>query len=92
MVSSATTQEENKESECLCQNVAHANLMYITGGLEESQPDRQGYDHALVVICACTDAIQDDPINAVTYRERALAFVFLGSAKNLARVSLRPCR
>ena len=92
MVSSAKTQEGNKKSECLCQNVAHANLMYITRGHEESQADRQDYDHALVVICACTDAIQDDPINAITYREWELAFVFLGSAKNLARVSFRPCR
>jgi len=78
MVSSATTQEENKESECLCQNAPHTNLMYLTGGLEECQPTRQDYEHALIVIGAYTEAIQDDPINTVAYRDRALAFAFLG--------------
>jgi hypothetical protein len=78
VVSSVTTQEEYKESECLCQNAAHPNLMHVTSGIGKCQPTRQDYEHALVVIGDCTDAIQDDPINATTYRDRALAFAYLG--------------
>ena len=52
--------------------------MHVTSGIGKCQPTRQDYEHALVVIGDCTDAIQDDPINAAAYRDRTLVFAFLG--------------
>lgn len=78
MVSSAIAQEGSKVSECQCRNAVRAQINYVAYDLSDCQPTRQDYEHTLEVIRACSEAINEDPMNGTAYRDRALAFAFLG--------------